>query len=311
MKRVLITGVSGYIGGKLASALEKNDQVECLAGLDVREPKTPFKRLLFLKQDIRQPFDHILEEHQIDTVVHTAWVVEQMRNTAEAEDINKSGTLNVLYCCVKTNVSRILYTSSTTAYGFHPDNPIPLTEESPLRGNEDFTYGKNKREIEDVFEEFIREHPEINVTVLRPCFVVGPGFDNGMSRYLTQGKIPLPSQTAPMQFVHEDDLLRAILHCLEKSVKGVFNIAGHGTMTFEEMADVQGHKTVNLPDFLLNGLTTLLYALRLKDTKKSSLNMARYPWIASPEKFIKQTGFEYVYNTKSAFEDFVKHIQSQ
>jgi len=311
MKNVFITGASGYIGGKLARALEENESVELLMGLDIAEPVEPFQKLKLIKQDIRESLGGLFKQHAIDTVVHTAWVLEQSLDVAETEDINKSGTMNVQNACAETGVSSLLYTSSTTAYGFHPDNPIPLTEESPLRGNEDFTYGKNKREIEAVFKKFIAEHPDIAVTIIRPCFVVGPGFNNGMSEYLTSSRVILPSKTAPMQFVHEDDLVRALLYCLENSVSGVYNIAGAGEMTFDEMVAMQGNKLTRMPNFLLNGLLTMTRLLKGEVTSSSSLNMTHYPWIASREKFIDQTGFEYQFDTHSAFKNFVDYLQKQ
>jgi len=64
------------------------------------------------------------------------------------EDINVNGTKNVLITAARHGVKQIMDCPSSTAYGFHPDNPPVLTEESPLRGNEDFTYAKNKRELE-------------------------------------------------------------------------------------------------------------------------------------------------------------------
>ena len=93
------------------------------------------------------------------------------------EDINVNGTKNVLQRRAH-NVSQILDCSSTTAYGFHPDNPPLLTEESLLRGNDDFIYAKNKKELEGAGLTGLRSaHPDISLTVIRPCFVVGPGFD--------------------------------------------------------------------------------------------------------------------------------------
>ncbi len=61
------------------------------------------------------------------------------------EDININGTKAVMDSVPKAGVGQVLYTSSTTAYGFHPDNDNTLTDVSPLRGNDDFTYSKCKR----------------------------------------------------------------------------------------------------------------------------------------------------------------------
>ena len=156
MKRILITGVSGYIGGKIARALATDERVEKLVGIDIRAPQAPPTRLTFVQHDVRTPMAGLFHRHAIDTVIHAAYVLPPIHDRALMEDINVAGTRNVITACQQAGVNHLLYTSSATAYGFHPDNEIPLTEESPLRGNEDFTYSKNKKEIEFIFQDFIR-----------------------------------------------------------------------------------------------------------------------------------------------------------
>jgi UDP-glucose 4-epimerase len=85
-----------------------------------------------------------------------------------------NGTKNVLNTSAIYGVKQICYCSSTTAYGFHPNNLPSLIEESPLRGNKDFTYAKNRRELETWAGEFKRSNPDISLIVTRPCCVVGP-----------------------------------------------------------------------------------------------------------------------------------------
>ena len=168
--------------------------------------------------------DDIFENRQIDIVVHTAYVLPPIHDKGLMEAINKGGTKNVLAASAKTGVKQILYTSSTTAYGFYPDNDQPLTEDSPLRGNDDFTYAKNKKEIEAIFKEFESVHPEIAVSIVRPCFVVGPGFSNPMAEHLQKKLVMMPAKTLPWQFVHEDDLINVMVLLLEKRIAGAFNV---------------------------------------------------------------------------------------
>ncbi|MBW1848221.1 MAG: NAD-dependent epimerase/dehydratase family protein [Deltaproteobacteria bacterium] len=308
MKNIFITGVSGYIGGKTAKALAQRNDVHSIVGIDISAPNNSHKKLTFIKKDVRDPLTDLLKNHEIDSVVHTAYVLPPIHNKKLMENINVSGTENILSACIETNVSRLIYTSSATAYGFHPDNEVPLTEESALRGNDDLTYSKNKKEIEFLMKKFIENYPDIAVTILRPCYVVGPGFDNPMSNYLKKPMVLLPKKTAPMQFVHEDDLIRIIILCLEKAITGIFNVAGKGTMELEEMVDLLGNKIIRLPDSVLKFLNQMLWYLRIAEAPSSGINQVRYPWIASPEKLIQETGFAYEYNTKSAFKDFVRSV---
>lgn len=313
LKNVLITGVSGYIGTKIAEALAARPEVATIVGIDIRKPsKTPDK-LKFVKQDVRDPAVDLMNAHRIDTVVHAAYVLTPIHDTALMEDINVAGTRNILAAAARAGVQHLLYTSSTTAYGFYPDNPVPLTEESPLRGNGDFTYAKNKREIESIIAAYIDTVPEMAVTVLRPCFVVGPGFDNPLARYLQKKIVILPTETAPLQFVHEDDLVRAMIKCLEDRITGVFNIAGDGTLPITEAVEMLGNIVLPVPAKIMYPLNQLFWWLRFRfitEFPSPGINLIRFPWIAAPDKFKEATGFKYEYTSRSAFEDFVRRVKN-
>ncbi len=148
MRRVLITGVAGYIGGKLAAYLAEKPEVEQIVGTDIRRPMGKLPKLTFYEQDVRSPLQEIFTRHSIDTVIHAAYVLPPLHNESLMEDVDLNGTRSVLSSCAEAGVSHILYLSSATAYGFHPDNDLPLTEGSPLPGNEDLIYSKTKRVIE-------------------------------------------------------------------------------------------------------------------------------------------------------------------
>jgi UDP-glucose 4-epimerase len=154
MRNVCITGASGYIGSKIALFLSQKDEIESIVGLDINPPKESIPKFRFYKRDVRDNIDDILTDNSIDTMIHTAYVLPPIHNKQLMEDINVGGTRNVVRACVRAKVEQMLYTSSSTAYGFHPDNDNPLTEGSPLRGNADFTYSKNKREIEMAIPEW-------------------------------------------------------------------------------------------------------------------------------------------------------------
>ncbi len=313
MNNILITGVSGYIGMKVTQALSNLPEVSTLVGTDIREPEKGPDKLVFVKHDVRDPASELMKKYNIDTVIHAAYILPPIHNKALMEDINVKGTRNILVSCKAAGVSHLLYTSSATAYGFHPDNDIPLTEESPLRGNDDFTYAKNKKEIEAIVSEFIKATPQITVTVLRPSFVVGPGFDNPLARYLQKKVVILPRETSPMQFVHEDDLIRMMVMCLKEKVSGIFNVAGEGTLALDEMVRILGiGTTLHLPASIIYPLNQLCWKLRLRfitEFPSPGMNLIRYPWIVATEKLVDQTGFKYQYTSKTAFEDFAKSVR--
>jgi len=309
--RILITGAAGYIGGRMVESLCGKDWVEAVIGTDIKAPEKKISGCTYYQRDIRHNMDDIFEKEQIDTVVHTAYVLNPIHNKGLMEDINKGGTRNVLQMSVKHGVKQILYTSSTTAYGFYPDNDRPLTEDSPLRGNDDLTYAKNKKEIEAIFQEFIPKHPDIKVTITRPCFVVGPGFKNPMAEHFKKKFVLVPSNTLPWQFVHEDDLMNVIALLLKKRIAGTYNVTADGTMTFGEIAGILGNIRLPLPWWLIYPLNNLSWFLRLTFMTKfpsPAMRMMVNPWIASNQKLVETTGYKFRYNTLEAYKDFAKSV---
>ncbi|MBN1572614.1 MAG: NAD-dependent epimerase/dehydratase family protein [Deltaproteobacteria bacterium] len=311
-KRVLVTGSGCYIGGRLVRALIGLKSVERIVGIDVRPPGFDDPKLGFYRRDIRDPLDDIFIDEEIDAVFHLCWILPPIHDRSLMEDVNVGGTKNVLGAASRCGVKYLLYTSSTTTYGFHPDNDFPLTEESPLRGNEDFTYSKNKREVEGIMAEFIAENRGIRVAVLRPCFVAGPGFRNPLARHLLRKLVMLSSVSSPFQYVHEDDLINVMLLFFKREISGVYNVVGEGTMTFDEMVRTLGNIPVHIPPRLLYPLNNLSWYFRftfLTEFPSAALNLMIHPWVATSEKLIAETGYCFEHDTVSAFEDFVRHVK--
>jgi len=309
---ILVTGAAGYIGGKMVKSLCKKSWVKTVVGMDIQEPDFHHPKYKFDIRDIRHSVDDLFESHAIDTVVHAAYVLPPIHDKGLMEDINKGGTRNILEASLRAGVKQILFTSSATAYGFYADNDNPLTEDSPLRGNDDLTYAKNKREIEAILQEFISVHPDIAVTIVRPCFVVGPGFSNPMARHLRKKLVIMPSGTQPWQFVHEDDLIQVMALLLERCIAGAFNVTGKGTITFPEMINMLGNIRIPVPWPVIYPLNNLFWFLRLSfmtEFPSPAMRMMVHPWIASSKKLYKATGYQFKYDSKSAFADFVRVVK--
>lgn len=314
VKTVFITGVSGYFGAKLVSLFESKDNIGTIVGVDVNPPGFSSKKLEFIRHDVRDGMSSLINGRHIDWAIHTAFILPPLHDRDLMEDININGTRNFLAACEEGKVKQILHCSSTTAYGFYEDNPPLLAEDSPLRGNDDFTYSKNKKELEFICREFMESHPDICCTIVRPCFVVGTGFDNPLSRYLQKKIVPLPFHTAPFQFIHEDDLVEIIYRLLSEKKEGVYNLAADGTMTFGEMLTILGNWPLKLPLFIMVPLNSLMWFLRLKwitEFPSPGLNLALYPWIASNEKIKKELNYTFKYTTREAFEDFAGQIKTK
>jgi len=298
----------------MARYLSGKNEIESITGIDIKEPCSTIPKFSFYNRDVRELIDDIIKKHSIDTVIHTAFILPPIHDVNLMEDININGTLSVLDSCVSAGVKQMLYTSSANAYGFHADNDRPLTEESPLRGNDDVTYSKSKRIIEGIISEYEKNNPDLIFTILRPCFVVGPGFDNPLARFLKLKIVPLPIKTEPMQFVHEDDLIEIMNLLLAKRKRGVYNVTGDGVMSIPEMVKALGNVPRFLPYPLLYILNSAAWFLRLKSLSgipSSYLKMIRYSWVTSGEKLKRETGYTYRYDTRKAFADFARCVKER
>ena len=145
----------------------------------------------------------------------------------------------------------MLVTSSTTAYGAFPDNPIPITEDWPVRGVAAFEYARDKTESDRLCQLWALRHPERTMTIVRPCIVFGPNVDNYIVRIWT--KAPFQPDFGGnldqlIQFVHEDDVVDAIVGLLEgRARRAPSTSPANGTMTMRETAEISGTKVRKMP----------------------------------------------------------------
>src|SRR5207248_6121782 len=112
-----------------------------------------------------------------------------------------------------TRARRLVYTSTAMVYGAWPNNPVPLTEDAPMRPNPGFAFATAKAESERLALEWREANPESRLAVLRPATVLGgeQGEQGQLTRLLRD---VLPSGVAdpipPVQYLHGDDLADAI-----------------------------------------------------------------------------------------------------
>jgi UDP-glucose 4-epimerase len=216
-----------------------------------------------------------------DVVVHLAFII--MGGREETRRINLEGSRNVFGAAARS-VRRLVYTSSVAAYGFHDDNPQPLTEDVPARGTDAHYYSAQKAELEAaLFEQAAGSRLE--TYVLRPCIVAGPDA-LGMI-----GAIPWPLRRAPLtvlpdpgtrfQLVHHDDVASALVAATRGvGTPGVYNLAGPGELTARDLGRELGWRTVPVPRFTAS-LAAAGAALPLMPARAQWLNAFRVPVLMS------------------------------
>jgi UDP-glucose 4-epimerase len=285
-----------------------------IIGIDIFDPPCYRNKMTFIKHDVRDDLSFVMSRCRIDWAIHAAYVISVIHDARLIDEIDLKGTVNFHKACGQLGVGNVVQVSSTTAYGGHRDNPAWLTEDMPLRGNDDFLYGKNKAILENtVVKAFREKHPEIHHTVVRPCFVCGPHFyKNPLGRHLMKKIVMLPGDMKPFQFVHEDDVADSIHFLLSNNLDGSFNLAADGTMTFREMASMTRSTILPLPSFFLAPAMDLAWKMNLSfltEFPGAPLALIRFPWLASNRK-IKEAGYTFRYTTREAYETFAEQVRN-
>ncbi|MEA2053709.1 MAG: SDR family oxidoreductase [Candidatus Thermoplasmatota archaeon] len=305
--RVAITGAAGYFGRRIIERLEKNEECEKIVGISRRKFDHSFKKLDYYQMDVRSDkIGQLFSKYGIDTVIHLAFVLNPIHDKKEMHSINVDGARNVLDSAIRAGAKKIIVTSSTMTYGAWPDNPEFLMESSPLRGHPKYYYNKDKVEIEKLCSTFKKKNPDIILTILRPCLVLGPNVNHFYSRIINWPILPLVGGANPdMQFIHEDDVAKAYEFFLMNDMDSVFNIVGEGTMKWKEVIEMAGKRAVKIPGFIVHSLLSLLWNLRLTEIPSEIPDFVKYRWVASGEK-AKKVGFIPDYTSKEALYSFLK-----
>jgi len=313
-KNVFITGVSGFIGQRIVERFSNREDIGKIIGIDIFDPPCYRDKMTFIKYDVRDDLTKVMSRYRIDWAIHAAFVISVIHDARLIDEIDLKGTVNFHEACGQLGIRNVMEVSSTTAYGGHRNNPAWLTEDMPLRGNDDFLYGKNKAILEDtVVKVFRKKHSGIHHTVVRPCFVCGPHFyKNPLGRHLMKKIVMLPGDMKPFQFVHEDDVADSIHFLLSNNLDGAFNLAADGTMTFREMASMTKSTILPFPSFLLAPAMDLAWKMNLSfltEFPGAPLALIRFPWLASNRK-IKEAGYTFRYTTKEAYETFAEQVRN-
>ena len=249
--RYLITGGSGYIGTRLVDRLSRREDTESIVICDVAAPRNFVPKTEFQKIDVRdrQGVRAVVEAARPDVLVHLAFILNPTHDEGFMYDVDVNGTHNVLDAAAAAGVGQVLVTTSAVAYGAFPDNPVPLTEDDPVRGVARFSYARDKTESDRICQLWAHEHPDRVLTIVRPCIVFGPNVDNYLVRLWT--KTPFTADVGTLdqqiQFVHEDDVVEAVTGLLLGRHGGAYNVAGDGLMTMRECGELIGSPVRKLP----------------------------------------------------------------
>jgi UDP-glucose 4-epimerase len=296
-RRVLITGVSGYWGAELARRLERSEEFEYIAGLDVRPPPADLERTEFIRADIRNPLiSQLVPRTRVDTVVHSDVLLapEPGKAARQLHDINVMGSLQLLAACEKAETVRtIVVRGSAAIYGAEPNAPEFFTEDMARRFPLRTTFQRDVAELENYFESHARRHPDVTVTMLRYQPSLGDRLDSPLTRYLTASVVPVQAGFDPLlQFVHADDAVAALEALVLRPLEGPVNVAGEGSISLSRLLRLAGIVGLPVPSPLFSTALGLGRRVGLGvDLPPDAVPWLQYGLTIDCRRLIEQAGF--------------------
>ena len=308
-RRVLITGVSRFLGLRLAKRLEQEDDVELVVGVDLEEPPIPIKKLEFVRVDIRNPLiARVLETTKVDTLVHTniASSPGRLGGRSQMKENNVIGTMQLFAAAQRADrIERVVMKSSTAVYGAGPREPSLLPEDHAARQVDLSGYGKDCAEAEQYARDFGRRRPDVDLVVLRTQNVVGPTVSTNMTGYLSLPVMPTALGFDPrLQFLHEQDAVEALYMALMGQRTGIYNIAADGVVYLSQAIRQMG--SIEFPIFApaAQSAANLLRRFGVVDFPTDQLKLLLFGRVVSTRRAKEHLGFVPSFTTAETLRDF-------
>lgn len=315
-RRVVITGVASHWGAELARRLERDPEIEHLAGIDTRPPPVELGRTELIEADIRSPLlSRILPSTEADTVVHCGilWYPEPGRPPRVLHEINVIGTLQLLAACERTpTLERLIVRGSAAIYGCEGAAPSFFTEdlarELPLRTR----FQRDISELEEYVDNFSRRHPDLVCTMLRFQPEIGPGLDSPLVRYLTLPVVPVQLGFDPrLQLLHADDATSALQAAVANPVRGPVNVAPSGSISLSRLLRLLRRPALPVPHPLFApALERLGARLGAGALSGDGMRLLRFGRGIDNRRLREEVGYEPRYDAVSAARDFAVRTES-
>jgi UDP-glucose 4-epimerase len=311
-RRVLVTGLGTFWGGRVAQTLEADPDVAVIIGLDREEPKVALERTEYVRSDASYSIlSRIVEATKVDTIVHTFLVVDSTQmNSRTMHEINVIATMNLFAAASApgSTVRDVVVKSSTLVYGSGEKDPTWFGEDSGRTRPAHTTVERSLLEVEGYVRDFAEDNPHVAVALLRFSNVLGSDIVTPLSKALQLPLVPSVFGFDPrFQFVHEEDVIRAIMFVLDQQVPGVYNVAGDGLLPWSEVAAICGKRTLPLPP-IGTGLAAMPLRRLGAELPDELLDLLKFGRGADNRR-LKRTGFQYHYTSAGTVGAFAEAVR--
>jgi UDP-glucose 4-epimerase len=293
MEKLLITGIAGGQGRLVAKlAAPKYD----VCGVD-REELFAFNDgtqvRVYVLDLLKKKFEDVFRHERPTAVIHLAFVRHFRLGLQQRHEVNVLGTKRLLDFCANYGVRQLTVLSSAYVYGALPENPSYVDEDYPLNVSRTYPEVRDLAEVDTLCSAFLWQHPEVHTAILRPVNTLGDSVHSAIGKYLKLAYVPTLLGFDPMmQFIHEEDLGRALLLSVERQLRGVYNVAGPGAVPLQVAIDETGGGGITLPEMVARPLVRRLFDLGLYPFPPGAIDFIKYPCTVDDRRFVAATGFK-------------------
>ncbi|MET4024653.1 UDP-glucose 4-epimerase [Marinobacter sp. MBR-99] len=287
---ILVTGAAGALAQQVISRLKETCD---LVAVDFREQ-------VYLGDDIpsycidfnKRVFEDLFRRYQFDGVIHLGRILSSQLTRMRRYNANVLGTQKLLDLSQKYGIRRVIVLSTYHVYGAVAYNPALIDESAPLKSAGLSADLVDSVELENLANIYLWRYPELNITILRPCNIVGPGVRNSMSSLLGSSRAPVLAGFSPMmQFIHIDDMADAIVLAWNKPVKGVFNVAPQDWVAYQQALKLCGCQRIPLPSIPPVVPKAISRILNIRSFPTYLMAFFKYPVVIDGRAFAREFGF--------------------
>ncbi|MFT5531534.1 MAG: nucleoside-diphosphate-sugar epimerase [Candidatus Poriferisodalaceae bacterium] len=294
LRRVAVTGSGGAIGRRVVRLLASTPGVEEVIAIDETSTSSPYGPVRYELLDLLgSPRRLEAAFRGVDVIVHLAYSTEHG---------DQPLLRRVLGAAEAVGVNRVVTVSSAMVYGAWSSNPVPLSEDAPLRPNPECDFAVRKADAERILWEWADESVERVVVALRPAPAVS-ATDASMIGQAVLAAAPIRTGTddPPVQFVHMDDLATAAVHAASLPTSGAYNVNADGWLNGDELRALLGARIrLRLPIPLPERLDRLVARRTRKPVPAGLIEYTRHPWAIANDR-LRATGWRPRYGNDQTF----------
>ncbi len=233
--------------------------------------------------------------------MHLASAIGPLPDDALFTRVNVDGTRRVLEAATAAGVKKIVRPSSTAVYGAWANNPVPITEDAPLRPSPAYLPAIVDGECERLLAQWATGGPGRTTTRLRIAPIVGAGSHSLFTAVATRrAPVRVRGASPPVQVVHVDDAAAALALSVELDLDGAYNVAADGWLAYEEAgALLPGGRVPALPLEIATRVLAVSWATGLGDAPPSLVPYLVHPWVVANDR-LKGVGWKPMHSNEEA-----------